>query len=83
MNLKLKKKPATVVHKRHQPIHQLEVALCVKPASETVRALAMKKLKEMVNRADFLSLNIRVQVGGPWSVEKVCVRIVKGCGHQK
>merc|ERR1712176_1388068 len=49
LNLKLKKKPATPARKGVNPFTKEPCVLKAKPASKTVRALPMKKLKEMVN----------------------------------
>merc|ERR1719194_254970 len=49
LNLKLKKKPATPARKGVNPFTKEPCVFKAKPASKTVRALAMKKLKEMVN----------------------------------
>merc|ERR1712113_640161 len=49
LNLKLKKKPATPARKGANPFTKEPCVFKAKPASKTVRALAMKKLKEMVN----------------------------------
>merc|ERR1712227_366322 len=49
LNLKLKKKPATPARKGINPFTKEPCVFKAKPASKTVRALAMKKLKEMVN----------------------------------
>merc|ERR1711903_127564 len=49
LNLKLKKKPATPAKKGVNPFTKEPCVFKAKPASKTVRALAMKKLKEMVN----------------------------------
>merc|ERR1712023_141457 len=51
LNLKLKKKPATPARKGVNPFTKEPCVFKAKPASKTVRALPMKKLKEMVNRA--------------------------------
>merc|ERR1712203_9845 len=47
--LNLKKKPATPARKGVNPFTKEPCVFKAKPASKTVRALAMKKLKEMVN----------------------------------
>eukprot|EP00929_Paragymnodinium_shiwhaense_P028773 TRINITY_DN1660_c0_g1_i4.p1 TRINITY_DN1660_c0_g1~~TRINITY_DN1660_c0_g1_i4.p1 ORF type:complete len:115 (+),score=44.50 TRINITY_DN1660_c0_g1_i4:80-424(+) len=49
LNLKLKKKPAVPARKGINPFTKEPCTFKAKPASKTVRALAMKKLKEMVN----------------------------------
>merc|ERR1712113_1005716 len=49
LNLKLKKKPARPARKGVNPFTKEPCVFKAKPASKTVRALAMKKLKEMVN----------------------------------
>ena len=49
LNLKLKKKPATAARKGINPFTKEPCVFKAKPASKTVRALAMKKLKEAVN----------------------------------
>ena len=49
LNLKLKKKPATPARKGVNPFTKEPCVFKAKPASKTVRALPMKKLKEMVN----------------------------------
>merc|ERR1719183_430938 len=49
LNLKLKKKPATPARKGVNPFTKEPCVFKAKPASKTVRALAMKKLKEMIN----------------------------------
>merc|ERR1711979_27969 len=49
LNMKLKKKPATPARKGVNPFTKEPCVFKAKPASKTVRALAMKKLKEMVN----------------------------------
>merc|ERR1712232_917231 len=49
LNLKLKKKPATPARKGVNPFTKEPCVFKAKPASQTVRALPMKKLKEMVN----------------------------------
>jgi hypothetical protein len=47
--LKLKKKPATPGKKGINPFSKEPCVSKAKPASKTVRALAMKKLKEALN----------------------------------
>ena len=49
LNLKLKKKPATAARKGVNPFTKEPCVFKAKPASKTVKAYAMKKLKEMVN----------------------------------
>merc|ERR1712151_1182943 len=49
LNLKLKKKPATPARKGMNPFTKEPCVFKAKPASKTVRVLAMKKFKEMVN----------------------------------
>merc|ERR1712078_550182 len=49
LNLKLKKKPATPAKKGINPFTKEPCVFKAKPASKTVRALAMKKLKEALN----------------------------------
>ena len=49
LNSKLKKKPARRARKGVNPFTKEPCVFKAKPASKTVRALAMKKLKEMVN----------------------------------
>merc|ERR1712139_53527 len=49
LNLKLKKKPATAARKGVNPFTNEPCVFKAKPASKTVRALPMKKLKEMIN----------------------------------
>ena len=49
LNLKLKKKPAKPARKGVNPFTKEPCVFKAKPASKTVRALPMKKLKEMVN----------------------------------
>merc|ERR1712151_229441 len=49
LNLKLKKKPATPARKGVNPFTKEPCVFKAKPASKTVRAFPMKKLKEMVN----------------------------------
>merc|ERR1712066_378310 len=49
LNLKLKKKPATPARKGVNPFTKEPCVFKAKPASKTVRALPMKKLKEMIN----------------------------------
>merc|ERR1719199_135574 len=49
LNLKLKKKPATPARKGVNPFTKEPCVFKAKPASKTVRALAMKKLKTMIN----------------------------------
>merc|ERR1712100_95154 len=49
LNMKLKKKPATAARKGVNPFTKEPCVFKAKPASQTVRALPMKKFKEMVN----------------------------------
>merc|ERR1712217_753404 len=49
LNLKLKKKPATPARKSVNPFTKEPCVFKAKPASKTVRALPMKKFKELVN----------------------------------
>merc|ERR1711953_937702 len=49
LNLKLKSKPATPARKGVNPFTKEPGVFKAKPASKTVRALPMKKLKEMIN----------------------------------
>merc|ERR1711874_156850 len=49
LNLKLKKKPATPARKGVNPFTKEPCVFKARPASKTVRALPMKKLKEMIN----------------------------------
>merc|ERR1712149_45465 len=49
LNLKLKKKPATKARKGVNPFTKEPCVFKAKPASQTVRALPMKKFKEMIN----------------------------------
>ena len=49
LNLKLKKKSATAARKGVNPFTKEPCVFKAKPASKTVKAYAMKKLKEMVN----------------------------------
>merc|ERR1711990_196190 len=49
LNLKLKKKAATPARKGINPFTKEPCVFKAKPASKTVRALAMKKLKEALN----------------------------------
>merc|ERR1712093_142374 len=49
LNLKLKKKPATPARKGVNPFTKEPCVFKAKPASKTVRAIPMKKLKELVN----------------------------------
>merc|ERR1712224_244241 len=49
LNMKLKKKPATAARKGVNPFTKEPCVFKAKPASKTVRALPMKKFKEMVN----------------------------------
>merc|ERR1712080_239280 len=49
LNLKLKKKPATAARKGVNPFTKEPCVFKAKPASKTVRVLAMKKLKLAIN----------------------------------
>merc|ERR1712048_199597 len=49
LNLKLKQKPATPARKGVNPFTKEPCVFKAKPASKTVKALPMKKLKELVN----------------------------------
>merc|ERR1719493_168643 len=49
LNLKLKKKPARPAKKGINPFTKEPCVFKAKPASKTVRALPMKKLREMIN----------------------------------
>merc|ERR1711982_294949 len=49
LNLKLKKKPAQAARKGVNPFTKEPCVFKAKPASKTVKAFPMKKLKEMVN----------------------------------
>merc|ERR1712137_896473 len=49
LNLKLKKKPATPARKGVNPFTKEPCVFKAKPASKTVKAFAMKKLKELIN----------------------------------
>merc|ERR1739847_240433 len=49
LNMKLKKKPATAARKGVNPFTKEPCVFKAKPASQTVRALPMKKFKELVN----------------------------------
>merc|ERR1712232_336112 len=49
LNLKLKRKPARPARKGINPFTKEPCVFKAKPASKTVRALPMKKLKEMIN----------------------------------
>merc|ERR1712107_139442 len=49
LNLKLKSKPATPARKGVNPFPKEPCVFKAKPASKTVRALPMKKFKELVN----------------------------------
>merc|ERR1711971_309457 len=48
LNMKLKKKPATPARKGVNPFTKEPCVFKAKPASKTVRALPMKKFKEMI-----------------------------------
>merc|ERR1711974_420270 len=49
LNLKLKKKPARPARKGVNPFTKEPCTFKAKPASKTVKALALKKLKDMIN----------------------------------
>merc|ERR1712110_915583 len=49
LNMKLKKKPAQPARKGVNPFTKEPCVFKAKPASKTVRALPMKKLKKLVN----------------------------------
>jgi nucleoid DNA-binding protein len=49
LNMKLKKKPARPAKKGVNPFTKEPCVFKAKPASKTVRVLAMKKLKEAIN----------------------------------
>merc|ERR1719356_1044254 len=49
LNLKLKSKPATPARKGVNPFTKEPCVFKAKPASKTVKALPMKKFKELVN----------------------------------
>merc|ERR1712054_504424 len=49
LNLKLKKKPATPAKKGINPFTKEPCVFKAKPASKTVKVIAMKKIKEAVN----------------------------------
>ena len=49
LNLKLKKKPAQAARKGVNPFTEEPCVFKAKPASKTVRAFPMKKLKVMIN----------------------------------
>merc|ERR1712093_563097 len=49
LNMKLKKKPARPARKGVNPFTKEPCVFKAKPASKTVRALPMKKLKELIN----------------------------------
>ena len=49
LNLKLKKKPATAARKGVNPFAKEPCVFKAKPASKTVKAYAMKKLKDKIN----------------------------------
>merc|ERR1712139_298518 len=49
LNLKLKSKPAKPARKGVNPFTKEPCVFKAKPASKTVRALPLKKLKEMIN----------------------------------
>merc|ERR1711982_46273 len=54
LNMKLKKKPARAARKGVNPFTKEPCVFKAKPASQTVRALPMKKLKEMVKNMSVL-----------------------------
>merc|ERR1719168_394142 len=49
LNMKLKKKPATPARKGVNPFTKEPCVFKAKPASKTVRALPMKKLRELIS----------------------------------
>merc|ERR1712080_715666 len=49
LNLKLKKKPATPARKGVNPFTKEPCVFKAKPASKTVRALPLRRFKEMIN----------------------------------
>merc|ERR1711862_345679 len=49
LNMKLKKKPATAAKKGVNPFTKEPCVFKAKPASKTVRVLALKKFKAMIN----------------------------------
>merc|ERR1712125_85938 len=49
LNLKLKQKPATPARKGVNPFTKEPCVFKAKPASKTVKAFPMKKLKELIN----------------------------------
>ena len=49
LNLKLKKKPARPARKGVNPFTKEPCVFKAKPASKTVRALPLKKFKELIN----------------------------------
>merc|ERR1712048_1436128 len=49
LNLELKKKPATPARKGVNPFTKEPCVFKAKPASKTVKAFPMKKLKELIN----------------------------------
>merc|ERR1719408_110097 len=49
LNLKLKSKPARAARKGVNPFTKEPCVFKAKPASKTVRALALKKLKDLIN----------------------------------
>merc|ERR1712207_56880 len=49
INMKLKKKPATPARKGVNPFTKEPCVFKARPASKTVRALPMKKLRELIN----------------------------------
>merc|ERR1712130_329498 len=52
LNLKLKSRPARPARKEVNPFTKEPCVFKAKPASKTVKVLAMKKLKEMINWSD-------------------------------
>merc|ERR1712187_377609 len=55
LNLKLKKKPATPARKGVNPFTKEPCVFKAKPASNKVRALALKKFKDLVNLCDLVA----------------------------
>merc|ERR1712151_1214880 len=62
LNMKLKKKPATPARKGVNPFTKEPCVFKAKPASKTVRALPMKKLKEMINERLFEYVKMRTNM---------------------
>ena len=81
LNLKLKKKPATPARKGVNPFTKEPCVFKAKPASKTVRAYAMKKLKEMVNCSIFLATEQKSLVGGRTRLQFVSVFAVQAIGN--